>query len=137
MEKTCPHPDCIAPKGKCNRGLEIEKCPYFGQDSENVKKQTEHKDGSSISWSGIPFGLEDLSLIAGRNRPRVIGVLGPHKAGKTTLLGMTYSHLWHGKRFGDAQFAGSYTFAGWENIAIHLRWNEESTPSSIPPPYRT
>lgn len=133
MDEKCSHPDCIAPEESCVKGLEFEDCPNYGKSSIVVKKQFKETDGTLLSWSGIPLGLEDLDLIAGRNRPRVIGVLGPHNAGKTTLLGTVYSHLWHGKRLGGAQFAGSHSFAGWENIAVHLRWNEDSSPPQFPP----
>ncbi len=134
MEKECSDSDCIAPERKCIKGLEFKECPNFGERSVVSKKQINRtSDGTLISWSGIPLGLEDLNLIAGRGRPCVVGTLGPHQAGKTTLLSILYSHLWHGKRLGEAQFAGSYSFAGWENITVPLRWNEETNPPQFPP----
>jgi hypothetical protein len=132
MENKCSHIDCIAPQGNCHQGLELEECEYWGKSPIVTKKQVEQTDSTIIGWSGRPLGLEELTLIAARNKPRVIGILGPTNAGKTTLLGMVYSHLWHGGRFGSAQFAGSVSLTGWEDITDPLRWSDEFNPPQFP-----
>lgn len=138
MKNKCSQPDCIAATtGECHLGLELEKCDHWGKSlvataAKEKRGKQEDTGGMQLVWSGLPLGLEDLTIIAARNKPRVVGVFGPHNAGKTTLLGMIYSHLWHGGRFGAAQFAGSYSFEGWENIAQNMRWSDDAHPHFPP-----
>ena len=87
-----------------------------------------------MPWSGGVLGLTDLGFVAGRSKPIVLTVLGPHNAGKTTLLGACYLLLGGGHRpNGELRFSGSCSLAGWENVASPLRWKPGSAPPAFPP----
>jgi hypothetical protein len=64
----------------------------------------------------------DLAFLTGRSEPKLVGLVGPHNAGKTTLLGLFYQQVGRSGRAGDSRFAGSYSIEGWEAIAHALRW---------------
>ncbi len=74
------------------------------------------------AWSGAALGTTDLAFLTGRGEPTLVGLIGPHNAGKTTLLGLFYQQLGRSGYIGDARFAGSYSLEGWEAIAHALRW---------------
>ena len=87
-----------------------------------------------MPWSGGVLGLTDLGFVAGPNKPIVLAVMGPHNAGKTTLLGACYLLLGRGHRPNDKlRFSGSCSLAGWENVASPLRWKPGSAPPTFPP----
>jgi hypothetical protein len=84
------------------------------------------------AWSGSAFGVADLELVAARRRPRLVALVGPHDAGKTTLLGATYLALTRSGRLGPDRFAGSYTLGGWEAVSHGMRWRP-GVPPGFPP----
>ena len=64
----------------------------------------------------------------------MLAIIGPHKAGKTTLLGAWYLLLGRGSRPDDKlRFSGSCSLAGWEVVAGSLRWEPGSIPPAFPP----
>src|SRR5260370_18614240 len=65
----------------------------------------------------------------GRSNATVIGIVGPHNSGKTTLLAAWYLLLGQGHRVPHRLFAGSYTMNGWESIAHSLRWEGPTGPT--------
>ena len=75
-----------------------------------------------LPWSGAALGTAGLAFLTGRGEPKLVAVMGPHNAGKTTLLGLFYQQVGRSGHFGDARFAGSYSLEGWEAIAHALRW---------------
>ena len=87
-----------------------------------------------MSWSGSALGGTDLGFVAGRSKPIVLAVMGPHNAGKTTLLGACYLLLGRGHRPTDElRFSGSCSLAGWENVASPLRWKPGPVSPAFPP----
>ena len=87
-----------------------------------------------MPWSGSVLGLTDLSFVAGRGKPLVLAIMGPHNAGKTTLLGAWYLLLGRGYRpEKELRFSGSCSLAGWEVLANPLRWEPGSIPPAFPP----
>lgn len=135
MKKKCSLVECVAAQtGKCHIGhSKLEDCENWNKNVAPVKNTRANNDGDTINWSGFKLGLEEITVIAARNKPFVIGVIGPHNSGKTTLLGVFYSFLMQGKEIGGANFAGSYSFDGWESIAVHMRWSEDDLPPNFPP----
>jgi len=130
---TCEIKDCLASAGQgCHRGRELTECPHWGLSAVKKPSEVYPKNGTSHGWSGLGMGLSDIAIVAARNKPKVFGIVGPHNAGKTTILGMIYLLLKHGKRIGPASFAGSYSFTGWEGIARHLQWKGD-IPPAFPP----
>ena len=79
------------------------------------------------------MGLDDAAFIAARSAPRVIGVIGAHNAGKTTLLTAWYLLLNRGMRLPHRLFAGSNSIGGWENLAHWLRWPPNGNGPGFPP----
>ncbi|MEU8116927.1 hypothetical protein [Micromonospora sp. NPDC048947] len=115
----CQRTTCHAPDTACVLGR--EPCPHFVTvDSDGGA--AEPPEGRSLPWSGLALGLADLSAVAALGRPRLVAVVGAANAGKTTLLAAHWLAARRGTgKFGQ-QFAGSYTLAGWNQIARHLQW---------------
>lgn len=128
MNRRCSHPHCFAPDVPCHIGeVDLKDCPAWQdavpESSTGLVAGTAVEDGTLLPWSGNTLGAVDVPFVAGRSNPTVVGVMGPHNAGKTTLLASWYLLLGRGIRPGGQQhFAGSYTLLGWENIAHFLRW---------------
>lgn len=133
-KKKCSLKECIAGEsGNCHYGHSLEDCEYWNINAAPVKTTESKNGGTGLNWSGLKLGLEELTLVAGRNKPNVVGLVGPHNSGKTTLLGVFYSFLVEGKEIGKAKFAGSFSFDGWENIAFYMRWSDDDLPPNFPP----
>ena len=132
MAIKCPHQDCWAPEIVCNFGYDLEQCPHYKGVAAKEGEKDVREDSFLLPWSGNSFGTVDLQLIAGRSRPTLIGVVGAHNAGKTTLLTTLYLLLSQGRRPSGRRFAGSYTLGGWENLAHFLRWKPDQAPSFPP-----
>lgn len=132
MTRICRHPTCFVPEIPCALGeMHVEACPEW-RESSSAELATESPSVSGelrLPWSGNSLGLTDLTFVAGRSSLKVVGVIGPESAGKTTLLSAWYLLLGHGAFPGGARFAGSYTLLGWENIAQSLRWTSIGGPT--------
>ncbi|HYH96086.1 TRAFAC clade GTPase domain-containing protein [Hyalangium sp.] len=88
---------------------------------------------SRVPWSGSALGLADLTNLVPRGRSILIGVLGAHDAGKTTLLTGNYLQLVRGHGLAGARFAGSRTLGAWESLAAWTRFDDAARPPSFPP----
>lgn len=147
---SCSIDDCYAPETTCHMGNAYAKCPHWTGRStdpgELLANQPSVLEGHTVlPWSGSALGLTDLSFVSGRAKPIVVGILGGQNAGKTTLLGAWYllnsrgitgsaeTQSLEGHR--SRQFAGSYTFAGWEAVSSSMRWAPGQRPSF--PPHTT
>lgn len=129
----CPQPHCYAPDFPCNLGEEdFRGCSHWRKAPDASVEKNLEEDGHLVPWSGNSFGLDDLQFVAGRSRAAVVGVVGSHNAGKTTLLAVLYLLLGHGRRLGGWVFAGSFTLGGWENLAHPLRWQAGVGPTFPP-----
>lgn len=130
----CPRNTCFLPDTGCDLGFtDLTRCPALkgAPPDEDVSLP----DGGELllPWSGSALGLADLSFVAGRTRPFVVGVLGPQNAGKTTLLASLYLLIGRDAiAMPSSQFAGSYSLAGWEAVSGSLRW-EPGQPPGFPP----
>jgi hypothetical protein len=132
MSVKCPQQDCWAPEIVCNFGYDLEQCPHYKGVEAKEGENNVSEDTFLLPWSGNSFGTFDLQFIAGRSKPTLIGILGAHNAGKTTLLTTLYLLLGQGRRPASRRFAGSYTLGGWENLAHFLRWKPHQVPSFPP-----
>ena len=133
----CSEKTCHAPLSPCAAGEEHwTNCPLWCGANEDAER-----DNSKVKlevpppWSGCALGMDDVDVIAARGTPHVIGVIGPHNAGKTTLLAAWYLLLCRGRRVPDRQFAGSASFEGWESLAHWMRWDPQVNPTF--PPHTT
>ena len=132
----CPQETCFWSDGAgCGLGyLDPSDCPAL-KAAPTVKQDDQPSpEAVAIPWSGGVLGLTDLGFVAGPRKPIVLAVMGPHNAGKTTLLGACYLLLGRGCRPNDElRFSGSCSLAGWENVASPLRWKPGSVSPAFPP----
>lgn len=140
MNAKCTYPDCQSDwqddKPDCLLGdPDFRKCPNFVGDAtasgHNDTVLTE-ADELSIPWSGSAMGSLDVQRASAVKHPFIVGLVGPAKAGKTTLLAALYLLLRGGKQIGEYKFAGSYTLLGWEKVAHFLTLNSHKK-VSFPP----
>ncbi|WP_232463799.1 TRAFAC clade GTPase domain-containing protein [Methylovulum psychrotolerans] len=107
------------------------------QGYSDVEVKTKPSPYSQVSarvpWSGSTLGLTDIANLTPRGRSILIGVIGPHDAGKTTLLLGNYLKLMQGRLLADAQFAGSRTLGAWESLAAWTRFDDPARTPSFPP----
>jgi hypothetical protein len=137
MAGPCPNPYCVvADGGGCHLGnLDPADCPDLAkaktpEGSEATQDQQVLAGQVVFPWSSNALNALDLPFVASRGQPIVVGLFGPHNAGKTTLLAALYLQLGAGKRPKSGhRFAGSYTLAGWEALAHALRWSNDQPPS--------
>ena len=132
----CPQETCFWSDGAgCGLGfLDPSLCPALKAAPTEKQDDQPSPEAVAMPWSGSALGLTDLGFVAGRSKPIVLAVMGPHNAGKTTLLGACYLLLGHGHRPNDKlRFSGSCSLAGWENVASPLRWKPGSLPPAFPP----
>ena len=130
----CPRETCW-PDAGCDLGyLDLSKCPALKAKSAGKQDDRTQSKVVSMPWSGNVLGLMDLGFVAGRNKPIVVAVVGPHNAGKTTLLGAWYLLLGRGCQPDDRlRFSGSCSLTGWETVASPLRWEPGPLPPAFPP----
>lgn len=125
----CSERRCHAPKIACSRGETVlEDCPYWNKSNKGVSSATDTEGDaahSRLPWSGSALGTTDLGFLTARADPKLVALLGPHNAGKTTLLAAWYLLLGQQGAVDDRLFAGSYSLEGWEALAHSLRWEGE------------
>jgi hypothetical protein len=125
--KRCPDKRCNAPTVTCRLGEEfVTDCSVWCSGKGNGTSTPADANIDTrlirLPWSGAALGTTDLPFVTGRGEPKIVAVIGPHNAGKTTLLGLFYQQIGRSGRLGTARFAGSYSLEGWEAIAHALRW---------------
>lgn len=136
--KRCNNPSCFAHDGEsCLLGLRrVDDCPSWTMGSTEPQPDEtvpDARDDSRVPWSGAALGPADLSILTPRGRPILIGVLGSHDAGKSTLLTGTYLMMLSGHRIGSASFAGSRSFEAWEALAAWARFDDAARTPTFPP----
>ncbi len=136
MTHHCSNKNCFAADGEsCAMGEHDHlKCSAWSTDqSEETDISTKNSDTSRVPWSGSSLGLSDLANLVPRGRSILIGVLGSHDAGKTTLLTGNYLQLLQGHMLLDTKFAGSRTLGAWESLASWMRFDDAARSPSFPP----
>lgn len=131
---TCSQPRCYAPKIACYRGETVlADCAWWQKSNTSKAPESGESDAgyNRLPWSGSALGTTDLGFLTARGDPTLIALLGPHNAGKTTLLAAFYLLLGRAGTMDDRLFAGSFTLEGWEAVAHALRW--EGEPPAFPP----
>lgn len=136
MSSRCANPRCYVTDGEaCALGhASSADCEHAAALHAAVEPAAAALDTAGrVPWSGSALGLADLSQLTPRARSIVIGVVGPHDAGKTTLLIGNYLALLQGQRLASAGFAGSRTLAAWEGLAAWTRFDDATRPPAFPP----
>lgn len=134
--KRCSQDACFADDGEvcCLGTMDRAECPYWSTGGSLSEAPISPSPLSArVSWSGCALGLADLANLTPRGRTLLIGVLGAHDAGKTTLLTGNYLELLRGLQIADARFAGSRTLQAWESLAAWARFDDAARPPSFPP----
>lgn len=136
MSSRCANPRCYVTDGEsCALGhASSAECEHGATLHAAAEPAPAALDTAGrVPWSGSALGLTDLSQLTPRARSIVIGVMGSHDAGKTTLLIGNYLALLQGHRLASAAFAGSRTLAAWEGLAAWTRFDDATRPPTFPP----
>jgi hypothetical protein len=136
VSKRCSDPNCFAHLGEqCRDGEPAHStCRYWSVGGTGEEASSDAStEAFRVPWSGSALGLADLSALVPRGRSVLVGVLGAHDAGKTTLLTGAYLALHRKHRLGGAQFAGSRTLGAWEALAAWTRFDDAARQPSFPP----
>lgn len=122
-EITCANRECrVAETGRCVEGFELDACPHYGRKpdpDEEVADETEaENDSAGLRLPGADtLTLEGASRILRARDARVIAIIGPKGAGKTSLIASVYD-LFQDGPVGDAEYARSETLHAFE-LACH------------------
>jgi hypothetical protein len=112
----CANPACkVKTDGRCVEGLEKDKCPHYGKPlavSGSVEPAQAERHGIILP-SGDLLGQEEASQLLRRGNARIIAVVAPKDAGKTTLIASVFELLLRGP-IGLFEFAGSRTMYAFE-----------------------
>ena len=121
--RKCSVGHCYAPETLCDLGYTLKECPnYLKSGGEAPEADSTSENTAPLPWTGAALGTDDVEFVAARSAPRMFGIIGPHNAGKTTLLVAWYLLLHRGYSVPGRQFAGSCTFGAWESLARWMRW---------------
>jgi hypothetical protein len=115
-EIQCSNPACkVRQDGRCVEGLELNKCPHYGkplaaQPSTDAVADERH---GIVLPSGDLLDREEASQVLRRGASRLIAVVAPKEAGKTTLISSVFE-LFHRGPIGPFRFCGSRTMYAFE-----------------------
>lgn len=135
--RICTNPRCYLHEGEtCAAGhlnpqVDCSMMQHGEQAEGDVKSRSE-PILARVPWSGGALGLDDLFLLASRARHMLIGVLGAHDSGKTTLLTANYLKILESGMLGDCYFSGSRTLEAWESLAAWMRFQGIQGPTFPP-----
>lgn len=116
----CANPDCrVAETGRCVDGLELKACTYFGEAPDadieaDHGEETDEPPAPSIKLrSADTLSLRDASAVLRAGPTRLIAIVGPSDAGKTSLIAGLYDLFQRGK-INNVCFARSQTLRAFE-----------------------
>ena len=137
MSKRCANLNCFVHEGEsCALGeMDSGQCASWSVATPETESDVAIPSTPSarVPWSGSALGLADMANLSPRGRTILIGVLGAHDAGKTTLLTGNYLQLLLGQSLANARFAGSRTLGAWESLAACTRFDDAACAPSFPP----
>jgi hypothetical protein len=132
----CGNPDCrISETGKCVEGLSTDTCPNFGKPPASVDL-TDAEDAETdvvVLSPATKLSLEEAAIILRREESRVLAIVGPFDAGKTSLIAGMYDLFQKGP-IQENYFRGSETLHAFETSCHDSRAASER---SIPDINRT
>ena len=138
MTRRCTNPNCNVHDGEtCVLGeLTPESCNEWQSSPIEVIPASETNVSqveARVPWSGSALGLSDLILLLPRCKHILVGVLGAHNGGKTTLLAANYLLMLQGRAMAEGIFSGSRTLHAWESLASWMRFEDSARPPTFPP----
>lgn len=123
----CTNEDCsVAVDGKCVEGYALGECPHITRISVEDIVEAEEPEVTRNEVQVISLSLGDAldrveaASLQRRRISRVIGIVGPNEAGKTSLVASVYDLLQDGPIAGVG-FAGSSTLIGFEKVCHDAR----------------
>lgn len=115
-EIQCANLACkVKQDGKCVEGLATGECPHYGKPlapSSPAAAALDDRHGI-VMLSGDLLDQEEASQVLRRGASRVIAVVAPKDAGKTTLISSVHELLLRGP-IGPLRFSGSRTLYAFE-----------------------
>ncbi len=125
--RICTNEDCnLATDGRCVEGYALNECPHVTpisiEDLEEVVEQPLPPPPMPILdlYPGEALSRAEASTRQSRRLSRVVGIVAPNDAGKTSLLASVYDLLQEGPIAGVG-FAGSSTLIGFEKVCHDAR----------------
>lgn len=125
----CANPACkVRIDSRCVEGLEKDKCPHYGKPlaapaSAGLVPEEQH---GIVLPSGDLLDLDEASQLLRRGSSRVIAVVAPKDAGKTTLIASVFELFLRGP-IGSFEFAGSRTMYAFERACHPSRGVSRNT----------
>jgi hypothetical protein len=121
VDLICANLDCrIAETGKCVEGIETGKCPHFGHAPTDVSKadseNSETSEGVRLPGADTLVVADAAGLLRAGDT-RVIAIIGPSDAGKTSLIASLYDLFQEGP-VSEIEYARSHTLHAFE-LACH------------------
>lgn len=123
---TCSNPDCrVAETGRCVEGLAFSDCSHYGHPPDvtdaSLEGETEVVQDAGISLPGAgTLTPTDASRLLRAGNARVVAMIGPSDAGKTSLIASLYDLLQEGPVNG-LDFARSLTLHAFEQTCHDAR----------------
>ncbi len=125
-EVLCANPDCsVAQDGKCVEDLDIESCPHYGHapaqvaDGDSKVGEEAVTDGVGLAGADTLTPQEAARLLRA-GAARIIAIVSPTDAGKTSLIASLYDLFQEGSVAG-IEFARSRSFHAFERACHHAR----------------
>ncbi len=125
-EVTCSNPACrVAVTGKCVEGLGLSECSHYGRQPDDtadaLSDEGEEPQVEGILIAGADtLTSEEASQLLRAGSARVIAVLGPSDAGKTSLIASLYDCYQEGPVAGT-EYARSRTLHAFERTCHDAR----------------
>ena len=131
-KKVCSNGACeYESTGKCVEGTALEECSYLGvaqteqEDTEEpssvVDDISEEADsGDHIIYDAEPLSVEQASAHMKERTTKIITMIGPAEAGKTSIIAEVYDAFQY-QAYKQLRFAGSRTLVGLEKICHKVR----------------
>lgn len=123
---TCSNPDCrVAETGRCVEGLAFSECSHYGRlpdvTDQHLDDETEVLQDVGIRLPGAgTMTPTDASRLLRAGMARIIAVIGPSDAGKTSLIASLYDLLQEGPVNG-LNYARSLTLHAFEQTCHDAR----------------
>ena len=123
----CANPDCrVAETDQCVEGFELSACSHYGRKLEETSETSRGSEEKPTAPSSV--GLPDAgtltpseaSRLLRRGDARVISIIGPRDAGKTSLIASLYELFQEGP-VSEIGFAQSQTLHAFEQACHDAR----------------
>lgn len=122
----CANPDCrVRESGRCVEGLDLQTCPHYGHEPGELTDEVAEGDestpapGVELPGAGTLSPAETSKLLRA-GEARVIAIIGPSDAGKTSLIASLYDLFQEGPVLG-IEYARSETLHAFEHTCHDAR----------------